>query len=330
MDNRISWVDQARGIALILVVIGHMGIPYIGQYFTTVHLPLFFFLSGLTFSIQKGFGAFLIGKVKRLLVPYFCLGIPLLMSSLVTRMREGITDISSYCMVLVKFFLQKRHYTIWFLTCLFVASILLYGIIRAVKNRLGWVLGAGIGSAVMCIAYWELGGTPLLWNIDAAFLAVFFMALGYYIKMSGFLIRERFFKCCFFFIAAAGYIACVTINGFFYGEKFDMAICQIGLAPVSLLGILCGIYCIVFFLKCFNLGCILEYLGQNTMVYFAWHQSIMLPLLLDVYNFFGWFTTNSIVSDIIRTVLSIILIFLTLLPFDLLFGKTKLCFVVGK
>lgn len=30
MNDRISWVDQAHGIALILVVIGHTGVPYFG------------------------------------------------------------------------------------------------------------------------------------------------------------------------------------------------------------------------------------------------------------------------------------------------------------
>ena len=171
----------------------------------------------------------------------------------------------------------------------------------------------------------------MIWNIDAAFLAVGFMALGYWAKTSSWIHQEKYFKSWLgFFVAAAGYVGCVTANGFIYGEKFDMAVCQLGLAPVSLAGIFCGIYCIVFFLKHINLGRGLTHLGQNTMVYFAWHQSIVLPLLLGAYSLLGWFTTDSLIFDGIRTILTVVLIFVVLLPFDLLFGKTKLRFVVGK
>lgn len=41
-ETRVLWIDTCRGIALLMVVIGHMGIPVVGKYFTSFHLPLFF------------------------------------------------------------------------------------------------------------------------------------------------------------------------------------------------------------------------------------------------------------------------------------------------
>ena len=80
---RERWIDETRGYALLLVVLGHMGISYFGQYFTTCHLPLFYFLSGFLFSSRDAFPVFVKKKAKRLLVPYFCFGIILIVSSVI-------------------------------------------------------------------------------------------------------------------------------------------------------------------------------------------------------------------------------------------------------
>jgi len=330
MNMRHKWIDQARGLALLFVVIGHMGIPYFGQFFTTVHLPLFFFLSGLTFSAHQKFATFIKAKAKRLLIPYVCLSIPLLLSSFIGCAAKGITDVSSYWRVVYLFLLQRRWLTVWFLTCLFLASLLLYAIIKATKNRSGWILGTCIVTGVAGLCYWEFGGIKLPWNLDAAFVAVMFMGVGYCAEQTDWVHKKESFRSWIAFLGTAGiYVVCVAINGFVVGEKFDMAMCWGGLIPVSLLAIFCGIYCILFLCKHMHFS-VLEYLGQNTMVYFAWHQSIVLPLLLNFYNLVGWFQSDTLILDAIRTVLTVVLIFLILWPVDILFRKTKLRVAIGK
>lgn len=49
--NRIEWVDIAKGIAILLVVLGHTGLAvgsarYLDAFIYSFHLPLFFVLSG--------------------------------------------------------------------------------------------------------------------------------------------------------------------------------------------------------------------------------------------------------------------------------------------
>lgn len=84
---REQWVDYAKGIGIILVVIGHVnrgldsaGISISEPFFKvfdsiiyTFHMPLFFFLSGLFFisSIQKnGKPAFIKKKIATIAYPY--------------------------------------------------------------------------------------------------------------------------------------------------------------------------------------------------------------------------------------------------------------------
>ena len=45
--GRIGWIDVAKGIAILLMVIGHMEVgPYVRGLILTFHMPLFMILNG--------------------------------------------------------------------------------------------------------------------------------------------------------------------------------------------------------------------------------------------------------------------------------------------
>lgn len=85
MNDRISWVDRAKGIGIILVVLAHnlggqrnAGLPLpphaglLIQYAYSFHMPLFFFLSGLFAeqSFRKGPKKFFLGKLATVFYPF--------------------------------------------------------------------------------------------------------------------------------------------------------------------------------------------------------------------------------------------------------------------
>lgn len=66
--NRIDWIDVAKGIAILLVIIGHtvqFGSATRNVIFS-FHMPLFFILSGYTFRLVDDFPAFL-QRLKKLI-----------------------------------------------------------------------------------------------------------------------------------------------------------------------------------------------------------------------------------------------------------------------
>jgi fucose 4-O-acetylase-like acetyltransferase len=83
---RQVWVDHARGIGIILVVLGHVlgGLYKPGLFpnetllrwivytLYTFHMPMFFFLAGLNarHSLRRGASSFLAGKVTTIAYPY--------------------------------------------------------------------------------------------------------------------------------------------------------------------------------------------------------------------------------------------------------------------
>ncbi len=75
--GRVSWIDAAKGLGIVLIVLGHItsvetpSAPYVFIY--AFHVPLFFFVSGLTLKPgREPFGAMLQSKFRTLLVPYLC------------------------------------------------------------------------------------------------------------------------------------------------------------------------------------------------------------------------------------------------------------------
>ena len=77
MAERIAWVDFAKGLVIILVVLGHVILPSLLQNFIFVfHMPFFFVMAGYLLNFEKWGGAenykaFATKLVKRLLVPYY-------------------------------------------------------------------------------------------------------------------------------------------------------------------------------------------------------------------------------------------------------------------
>lgn len=176
--------------------------------------------------------------------------------------------------------------------------------------------------------YGVLGGEAMPWNVDVCLTAAPFFFGGY-------LYREKFAERCvrfawsLFFLSAMLNLIFVTVNYKVFGEIFNMALNDYGMHLISLMAIITGIYCVYCISSKFQCRWI-EYLGKNTMIYFAWHQTIALPLGLFVLNRIPYFNTDTLLSDAIRTVILFIFMIAFLFPFDRLIQNSKMRCIVGK
>ena len=78
--NRIGWVDAAKGLAILLVIVGHTveSGTFTRNIIFSFHIPLFFLLSGYTFRPSANWADFFYRVKKdavRLLVPYVLSGL---------------------------------------------------------------------------------------------------------------------------------------------------------------------------------------------------------------------------------------------------------------
>lgn len=141
-QQRIEWIDYAKGIGIFLVVLGHVlrglgdsvGQGYqpelraMDQWIYAFHMPLFFLLSGLFAdrAVSKPPRRFLIDRFQKILYPYF------LWSALVGALRilSGQNKGTTLLQFLTGFW-TTIYYPIdifWFLFALFLISTLFYGL----------------------------------------------------------------------------------------------------------------------------------------------------------------------------------------------------------
>ena len=72
---REKWIDRAKGIAMLLVIIGHVSGDLEGvwdfKFVYGIHLVMFFLLSGYTLKKKEITRRFINQRFDRLMVPYF-------------------------------------------------------------------------------------------------------------------------------------------------------------------------------------------------------------------------------------------------------------------
>lgn len=150
--NRLQWVDQAKGIGILLVVFGHVlaGVRQAGlnvdpQFFRwtwdaiySFHIPLFFYLSGLFFPQswqRRGLRGVMLSKVDTLVYPYVLWS--LLQGLLQVAMSQHVNNPVTLSEVLSLLWHPRQEF--WFLYALFFVYLyacLLYAVLPV---KLRWI-----------------------------------------------------------------------------------------------------------------------------------------------------------------------------------------------
>jgi len=190
--KRDSWADILKAIAIVSVVIGHT--LYTGNVFKAVylfHLPLFFFVAGYLFNFSRyeGNSELLIARsAKRLLVP--CVVMSLIMYDFYFWFSAGILSVLYGSGVPVSLRLGGLIFTIspillmmWFLYCLFVMRLLLWGFLTVTK-RLRTAVWINLALALVVARAGIMMGEkfPLPWSFDLACVGLFFAYAGYCVR----------------------------------------------------------------------------------------------------------------------------------------------------
>ena len=148
---RIDFIDLAKGVCIVLIVLGHTGIAVDYPGLTLMRTPLYFALSGLFFKDYGGFMQFLVRKTNKILVPFLFFYIcsyaifylcNLLFPGLIVSDARGILDV----------FTQVQYFNgpIWFLLALFWCNIAFCLISLNVRNE---VIRAFLVLALFAVGY---------------------------------------------------------------------------------------------------------------------------------------------------------------------------------
>ena len=69
--ERLMFLDDVRGFAMICIILGHLGIKDINRFVFTFHLPVFYLITGYYISQRGTYREFVRKKFRTLIVPYY-------------------------------------------------------------------------------------------------------------------------------------------------------------------------------------------------------------------------------------------------------------------
>lgn len=196
-SKRLDWIDIAKGIAIILVIVGHT-VPNpspLRHAIFSFHMPVFFILAGYTFR-PKPWCELLSSSVSRLLMPYVVLalawqvptflmsGAPLtsgtLAGGLETLVFASGVDVPGLGVAAVGM--------AWFLAALFTSRLLFNALLRLfVRFELGVVWQGAVCAAIaFCgLSVSRFLGVYLPLDLDLSCYIVLLMWVGYTARQRG-------------------------------------------------------------------------------------------------------------------------------------------------
>lgn len=187
--NRLDWIDVVKGLAMLCIIAGHMGIKIVNNVVFTFHVPIFFLISGYFISQKTCFKDYVIKRVKGLIIPYLFTSLLLVVDIIpVDIIKRGINNIPND---MGRVFIQALYGSgtkvnktimgiqqigaIWFLLAFFWA-LLFVKIFIDKKYGWLWILLIAIVSYVSSQYIW------LPWDIQAGGTATIFVYIGAYSK----------------------------------------------------------------------------------------------------------------------------------------------------
>lgn len=182
MRNRI--IDIAKGIAIFLVIFGHIThVPEIRQYIWSFHIPLFFFISGVLIKTNKcqNFTRYLGKKSVQLLIPYLIFYIVTFLYWLILEKNTRGAELAWWSQIIGLFYgtynLQYMYFNgaLWFIPCLFSMEILYWFIAKITRWRIRIAL-----LIILCLT--GIYASPYLswlpFGINAAMIGLVFLGIG--------------------------------------------------------------------------------------------------------------------------------------------------------
>jgi len=236
MPKRIEYLDIARGIGILLVVLGHndFGVlsPF-GQHFIySFHMPLFFFLSGYFINTSIPFFDYFKGRFHSVLKPYLFTIFLIYFASVSFEKISFQTAITR----IVKSLYASGYYIdwvqLWFLPHLFVVSLyafLFITLVHQLHNR--WVIWAILlGTLALSLLFlhmfypfsvsifgreYQLYGLPF--SLDVVLLSGFYFIMGHETRQ---VTSEKTFDSTFLLIGAGTGLVLLT---YLFSYKIDLA-----------------------------------------------------------------------------------------------------------
>ena len=292
MSKRIEYIDIARGIGILLVVLGHNDFaaisPFVYKIIYSFHIPLFFFLSGYFLNPTIPLWEFIRKRFNSLLKPYLFTLFLIYFTSVSFEKMSFKTAL----LRIGKSLYGAGHYIdwvqLWFLPHLFVVSLYAFVFLvlvgRLNSRILRWIIliaTLGLASLFLTSFYpfsfsvfgreYELYGLPF--SLDLILLSGFFFILGNETRQ---ITSERMFSNVFFLIGAGSGVILLNL---LFSQRIDFNTRLFESFPINTLESIVGILFVLALsrqieLHAPRLASLLKYFGRISLIILIFHVPI--------------------------------------------------------
>lgn len=289
MSKRIEYIDVAKAIGILLVILGHCyytaTVPYLGAAIYSFHMPMFFIISGMflkPMGVREGFAKYSKAYVK----PYIITGLLMLLVTLLLFALK-IVDSNEFILDFERIAFGSGSNEdkallhdiptvgpIWFLLALFWGCLLTSVIKKNVQFSLGFLMWT---FAIFFIGYISSKYIRLPLSFQMGLCSVPFILTGSWIRQ--FDVVERFGELNRILIVLLAIIWLTSV--FIMGNSLNMASCRyregIVCVPLSIIAtLLCLSICKKYDFRILRW---MKWLGRNTLYVLAGHQLLQFLLL---------------------------------------------------
>lgn len=279
MKNRLKWLDVAKGIAIIGVIVGHSYDGFITRFIYSFHMPLFFILSGYTIKelpIENIWDATK-KDLKRLILP--CLYVRAIIvlvdficgsNNIIRSVYKGINSLLWGNHVTTTFLGIKVYEVgfIWFFIVIFWAK-LLYRIL-SVKIKSGYMIIV----AIFCFIIGNILSSQRLLpqGIDLILYAIFMLEIGHLMNRNANIIFDLRYVCPISLISFIIWMLVLNMGG----EIFDINLRWFGGSKFILyiLATICASVCVIYLsvaIEDLKISRALMFLGNNSLTLLCIH-----------------------------------------------------------
>lgn len=322
---RYSSLDIAKGLGIILVVLGHI-IPeniWARSIIYSFHMPLFFLISGFfpAKNDEQFFWGYLKRQFKNLYFPYFLVVLFDATIKLIIEVWQGSIEFKSLALSIVLsitgFRMTVYNAPVWFLFSLFIIKCLAYFI---QKNRI-----VEIGFIILSIVFVVLCQKSII-NTDIIYHCLYFESisgliyflLGKYVFIVFKRISEFNNNYLLYFLAVIMLVLLIPLSK--YNGKINVANYIFGNSSLlyftnSLLGIALVIILSILFDRVEITKRWLMFIGSNSIVFMLFHYYFTNYLWIW---FFRYFNIEQLSYNIVIWIIELIVTMLAVIPIVLL------------
>lgn len=347
-----KWVDVAKGIGILLVILGHSNFNQSAiVIISTFNMPLFFFLSGYLYNYgkyKKNPNQFVSQKIKRLVIPYFITNIIILCTYTILSFFEiysfnrtfplqhliGIFYGNGAPLNPPTIYTNVLSIPSWFLLSLFCAFLILY-ILAAVHEKYGLRISGFLGILFVLFGFKISKYLFFPWGFDIAFVSMIFMFSAYlinnykkdYCEVAWLNFNnsknvnnhsKNLKKILFYCVLLLLLFTVISING-----RVDMNTRNYANLPIFCIGGLVGTSIIIELAKNLSskenlLTNSLVFLGKHSLIILLYHTftSVLLILILNIFVNVKDIIYNSPILSILNMLITsiVVVIFFKKLP----------------